>query len=268
MLAQMNLKYLQKIRLAEMESVMNILKEVNSGKKSVLEIGAGTGWQAQKFSEHGYDIKAIDIEASNYLEDRVWPVLDYDGKHVPFPNESFDIVYSSSVLEHIPHVQKFQFEIKRVLKPDGVAIHLVPTASWRIWTIFTYYFRMIKIIMILIKNKIKPKKTSQSRSSVTTSKTPMTTLAKKAVFPLRHGERGNSISEIYYFSRWGWYKIFEKGGWKVAKRYSGRLFYTGSMLFASLLPVTVRKWLSHIFGSSCHIFVLQKEEKVSQDTGL
>jgi ubiquinone/menaquinone biosynthesis C-methylase UbiE len=254
----LNLKHIEKIRLAEMKFVLVVLKKFKPGKGIMLEIGAGAGWQAQKFSETGYDIKAIDTEYSNYSQHRVWPVLNYDGVHIPFPDDYFDIVYSSSVLEHIPHLKEFQFEIKRVLKPDGIVIHVVPSAAWRAWTNAAHYLGVLKTVIVIVRNKVMPKTANQIGSNVETVRPPLTKLVTKAIFPPRHGEKGNSISEIYHFSRWGWSAIFKTGGWKIKERFSGRLFYTGCMIFASALPVPARKYLSYFLGSSCHIFLLKR----------
>ncbi|MDO8555668.1 MAG: class I SAM-dependent methyltransferase [Nanoarchaeota archaeon] len=45
-----------------------------------------------------------------------------DAQKLPFANNSFDTVFSSQTLEHIPYPQKVIDEIHRVLKPGGVCI--------------------------------------------------------------------------------------------------------------------------------------------------
>jgi SAM-dependent methyltransferase len=44
----------------------------------------------------------------------------YAGGRFPFPNESFDVVISSAVLEHVMDMDAFVAECARVMKPDGV----------------------------------------------------------------------------------------------------------------------------------------------------
>ena len=46
-----------------------------------------------------------------------------------FPNGSFDLVYASHVLEHIPDDRKALDEIRRVLVPGGIAVLPVPIVS-------------------------------------------------------------------------------------------------------------------------------------------
>ena len=217
-IAKYTLEQVESIRAHEIDIVLNILPP----KGKILEIGAGTGWQAKILETHGYDVCAIDLPSSNYRDNRVWPVTEYNGKNIPYSNETFDIVFSSNVLEHIPRLHEFQREILRVLKPDGCAIHVVPSGSWRFWTAITH-------------------------------------VLKFWTFPIVHGEHaGNPLSEIYYFSRHRWVKLFRETGWNVVTQSSNRLFYTGDLIMGTRWSIATRSKLSNVFGSSCHIFVLKK----------
>ena len=93
-----SIDFLNAIRKSELENVKSMLPA--SGR--LLEIGAGTGVQAQLLTQLGYEVAAIEVEESNYQRDLIWPVTVYDGHAIPFEDESFDIVFSSNVLEHIP----------------------------------------------------------------------------------------------------------------------------------------------------------------------
>jgi ubiquinone/menaquinone biosynthesis C-methylase UbiE len=44
-----------------------------------------------------------------------------DGEHLPFRDESFDVVYSNGVLHHTPDTEGAIREVHRVLRPRGVA---------------------------------------------------------------------------------------------------------------------------------------------------
>ena len=45
---------------------------------------------------------------------------------IQYPDESFDVIYCSHVLEHVPDDKKAMREFLRVLKPNGWAMLLVP----------------------------------------------------------------------------------------------------------------------------------------------
>jgi SAM-dependent methyltransferase len=52
-----------------------------------------------------------------------------DIQDLKFADESFDLIYCSHVLEHVPDDRRAIRELGRVLKRDGVAVVLVPTRS-------------------------------------------------------------------------------------------------------------------------------------------
>jgi ubiquinone/menaquinone biosynthesis C-methylase UbiE len=265
----MDLAYLESIRLSELESVLTVIKSEKPGRNNILEIGAGTGYQAKKLSENGYTVEAIDFEDStysenriwrNYSENRIWPILNYDGEHIPFPNSHFDIVFSSNVLEHISNLPKFQVEIKRVLKPDGIVIHGVPSGTWRFWTNVAHYAFKFKTIFNIIFKKVSSNKKKRicNGFEIKTNRLSKIGLLKKMIFPSRHGKTGTALSEILYFSKHNWYAIFTRSEWEVKKYFPNRLFYTGYMVLGSALSIQFRKHLSCFLGSSCHFFVLTK----------
>jgi len=216
-LASATLRHLELIRLHELGTVAGLLP----GCGRVLEIGAGTGWQAQALAAKGYEVSAIDLPDCNLSAHRVWPVADYDGVQIPFADHTFDVVYSSNVLEHVPHVVAFQSELHRVLKPSGLAIHVVPSGSWRFWTNLTH-------------------------------------LVKCWSPPRAHGEHaGNAMTEMLYFSRRYWQRLFEASGWEVVSYHTNELFYTGHAAMDLRLSMKTRRALSRVLGGSCHVFVLR-----------
>ena len=149
-------------------------------------------------------------------------MLDYDGYTLPFGDREFEIVYSSNLLEHVPHLVDFQREIHRVLRPGGCVVHVLPSSSWRFWTNVTHVIRY--------------------RS-----------------WPLPHGEHAaNAFDEIIRFSRREWRRIFRATGWTVAAELPNRLFYTGNSILDARLSIGVRTRLSAVLGSSCNIFVLRE----------
>jgi SAM-dependent methyltransferase len=53
-------------------------------------------------------------------------VIEGDARDMPFEDGAFDLIVSSSTLEHIPDFWRACDEIKRVLAPDGLVIINVP----------------------------------------------------------------------------------------------------------------------------------------------
>ena len=86
-------------------------------------------------------------------------------------------------------------------------------------------------------------------------------LIKNMLYPHRQGEIGTALSELYYFSRYRWNALFRNTGWKIKTYSSTNLFYTGYIIFGSLISIHLRQILSCLLGSSCHVFVLMKGEQ-------
>lgn len=110
----MDLEYLEAVRLYELEQVLPIFQaeqEKHPEGFSILEIGAGTGTQTKELRDRGVKVSPLDLENSNYSKNRILKITEYDGKNIPFDENTFDAVYSSNVLEHIPHLAEFHKEM-------------------------------------------------------------------------------------------------------------------------------------------------------------
>ena len=97
----------------------------------ILDVGCGTGAtliDLKKLFGRSVDVVGVDVVklqvdiARQKLEQHgVWATVEwFNGHHLPFPDESFDVVYSSDVLGHVEHVPVWLDEMNRVLKPNGL----------------------------------------------------------------------------------------------------------------------------------------------------
>jgi 2-polyprenyl-6-hydroxyphenyl methylase / 3-demethylubiquinone-9 3-methyltransferase len=94
----------------------------------VLDVGCGGGLLAEEFARLGCRVIGIDPSAPSLETARAHAhqaSLDVDyrvgvGEDLPFPHESFEVVYSSDVLEHVNDLDTVIAEIARVLNPGGV----------------------------------------------------------------------------------------------------------------------------------------------------
>jgi SAM-dependent methyltransferase len=97
----------------------------------ILEPGSGRGEFLKSFKDLGLDVVGIDISDSSkdfFLKEEMELVV-YDlesEKGLPFPNESFDIIFNKSLLEHLHKPDSFLREAHRILRPNGKIICLVP----------------------------------------------------------------------------------------------------------------------------------------------
>ena len=261
----MNTHFLRQLRALELEIAIPWMEP----KGTVLEIGAGAGWQAKILAERGFGIEAVDVAESEYREVRIWPVKEYDGRHLPFEDHKFDLVLTSNVLEHIPCAEDFQREVLRVLKPGGRALHVLPSASWRAWTMVAHFPRLTmrrieKIWEILRRSPSVPRGQVSIRVGAKILRILFGTVP--LLFPPRHGARGNALTELFYFSRFFWIPFFEKCGWQLDRCQPNRLFYTGHQLLEARLSLECRRRMSRLFGSACLLYMLRaRDEQNSSD---
>jgi SAM-dependent methyltransferase len=111
------------------EETLRIAGGLDLKDRRILDIGCGTGGPAVTLARAGALVTAIDIEplvldraralaVANGVADRLTFVIVEPGP-LPFPDESFDIVFSKDALIHIPDKRALYGEIFRVLKPGG-----------------------------------------------------------------------------------------------------------------------------------------------------
>jgi len=68
----------------------------------------------------------IDMEKTGHEHENSKIDIYYDGKNIPFPDESFDSVFCSEVFEHVFNLSEVLPEIKRILKKGGMMLLTVP----------------------------------------------------------------------------------------------------------------------------------------------
>lgn len=107
--------------------------ELQGGEK-VLEIGSGLGLLGKAIKDEvAGDIDYLGIElaykpAKKSRRASIDPI-QADAVKSPFPNNSFDVVVSTDVLEHIFDAEGAVGEINRVLKPGGKAFIVIADPS-------------------------------------------------------------------------------------------------------------------------------------------
>jgi SAM-dependent methyltransferase len=104
----------------------------------VLDYGCGAGGLVRLLLAAGFDAHGCDIK---------WPGADYHwldmpeadrlhyfepGGRLPFDADSFDLVVSDQVFEHVEPIEESVPEIERIVKPTGVHYHHFPSVEvWR-----------------------------------------------------------------------------------------------------------------------------------------
>jgi len=250
---------IEQLRKAELEMIRGWLRP----DMRILEIGGGSGFQASVVASWGHQLMSIDLPSRPFPPPYLYPVQNYDGINIPAADESLDFIFSSNVLEHVADLPALFAEMRRVLKPDGLALHILPTPAWRFWTCLTHYGDLSRARLNLPRRRTTTQATSPAAHGAEAATTERNAPAsfgrrlKRAIFPEPHGEFPSALSELYYFSRRRWLKVFRENGFDVRQVVSNELFYTGYALFPNI-SVERRRELSRLLGSACHIYVMNK----------
>jgi SAM-dependent methyltransferase len=108
----------------------------------LLDLGCGAGRHAFEAARLGARVVALDMDRGELSQvAAITAAMDEAGElpagasitpaagdatRMPFPDDSFDLVIASEVMEHIPADQNALDEVARVLRPGGVAAVTVP----------------------------------------------------------------------------------------------------------------------------------------------
>lgn len=126
-------KYQQIIRDSEWAQIANYIPK----NSKFLDVGCGAGYSLMRASQDlNCEVEGTDADPGShgvgrYIKNMVNTVAIKQGfaEDLPYANESFDVVYSSHVLEHVNSESKSLKEMKRVLKDNGTLIIGMPTAT-------------------------------------------------------------------------------------------------------------------------------------------
>jgi len=97
-----------------------------SAPKKVLDLGCGpVPVNLQYLHEAGYDARGVEpvkkyVETGNEFLNSSGVVIEGTCEAIPFPDEVFDIIICTQVMEHVDSPEKSLNEMFRVLKPGGV----------------------------------------------------------------------------------------------------------------------------------------------------
>lgn len=122
--------YYEKARLGSLDAShpgIKLLINLAADKEEILDLGCGEGTRLSLISKKGIGIdiskKAIGIAKKEF------PKLNFlvgDLERLPFKDNSFDLVYSAYVFEHLTNPEKVIEEVKRVLKTNGDLVIICP----------------------------------------------------------------------------------------------------------------------------------------------
>ena len=128
-------------RYRALRHVASCLDEIGVAGRRVLEVGMGDGAEAEQLIRRGARFSGLDLDravveqVTTRMKDRDLPydaLRHGDVADLPWPSESFDIVFSHGLLDRLDDLTRAQAELRRVLRPGGQLVVMVRARrSWR-----------------------------------------------------------------------------------------------------------------------------------------
>lgn len=96
-------------------------KGVNFWEATLLEIGAGAGGYSHVLRSVVDTYLATDLHVEKWATEYQVPFVQLDVNHpLPFLQNSFDLIYCSSLIEHLHDPEGFLSDVWRVVRPNGL----------------------------------------------------------------------------------------------------------------------------------------------------
>lgn len=100
---------------------------------AILDYGCGGGFLIIRLYFMGYEnIKGVDVGGQRLNRELAESAgmgdvfTTYDGTRLPYADDSFDLIISETVLEHVKDIEAYYSEAARVLKPGGALVAYFP----------------------------------------------------------------------------------------------------------------------------------------------
>lgn len=107
----------------------DIKKELPYYKGKVLDVGCGQSPYKFLLNEAETEYKGIDVKEATEFDYINKDVIFFDGKNIPFNDDTFDGIICTEVLEHVHEYQSLINELYRVAKPGAKGIITIPFST-------------------------------------------------------------------------------------------------------------------------------------------
>lgn len=106
--------------------IVSSFLKINSGK--FIEFGCGTCEHLRVFERLGFSISGVDLDPNikNYSKGIKIYKCDVQKNKLKVKDNSFDVVFSKSFVEHLTKPDDYFKEAYRILKPGGIVLTMVP----------------------------------------------------------------------------------------------------------------------------------------------
>jgi len=201
-----------------------------------LELGAGDGFQSTLLAYYTSHLMCTEYNEERLIrlstKNITYKICDAEYIDQYFKPQSFDLVFSSNLLEHLKQQEKVLQKLHRILTDDGVCISVMPNPFIKIcWIGLFYPNQLVDLAEILTKpdgprkvfrelyNRLFYAKSSQeilmSPNLSNNPKSPPKNFLQRYLWPTPHGEYSSNLEEFFAYRKKTWITLIENQGFDV-----------------------------------------------------
>src|SRR5262245_18332507 len=164
-----------------------------------LELGAGDGFLSPLLARHARVLFATEIRLGGLREappDNVRYAF-CDAELLPFRSGTFDLIFTSHLLEHLSDLQGALSDMRRTLDEKGVMVLLVPSRLWKIFDLGLFLpSQIVHVLEVYTAPEGLPRAPKGMRSTV---KTAPAGWWRRSFWPSVHGVSSSNVAELRRF---------------------------------------------------------------------
>lgn len=228
---------------------------------NALELGAGHGYHTALLRQHTQELVSTDFSPL-VLRNPTYPnvtnrVCDAERVDEFFPEQIFDLVFSSSLFEHLPEPHRALAGIRRVLRDDGLTIHIMPNPFWKLTYLGLYYpaLFLTAVEMLSRSKNAQPdreptEETFENNQKLASRRSRLV----RVLFPEPHGVEHSHWREFAAFSKRRWVREFAQAGFEIVSVLKGPITSGHGFGWNRLRAFLEKRGLSSVYA-----YVAKKE---------
>ena len=182
-----------------------------------LEVGAGDGFQSQYLARCAGKVVCTDLNPDRLIHEPhlkiTYEVCDVEA--LPFETGRFNLIYSSNLLEHLPEPERALLEMHRVLRDDGVTVHVVPNRFWKVLHLALFYPSRVVATAEVLLSRERRRTLGKANSFSNNPKRRQPSFVERNVWPPVHGESVNHWAEFVRMGASHWKRLFSEAGFQL-----------------------------------------------------
>jgi ubiquinone/menaquinone biosynthesis C-methylase UbiE len=209
--------------LLSVNAIEEVQKKVRPNNKSkqtsILEFGCGDGFQIPYLKRLG-TVVGSDVYKGELNDMSGAAFIECDVTDTPFEDESFDVLYSNHVVEHIENLDAAFHEMHRIGNEHCIYAFSVPTNIWLALSLPAQYLSKIKAFLGLFWSKTSKRESSEKKGPITNlnavkKNESLSDKLLRILGPSGHGVTENYIECYRNFRVGSWEKLFSDNGFTV-----------------------------------------------------